>query len=431
MLLISFIISLTTIAVISAWSWIKANNQLLAGLATALAFLATAWSAREARRSAKVAFLALGVSENTLKETQRNYRSDAFNQRFSLLLDQHNSYLEKVNEYIKSEPGWSLLRALFNYDRSSESYNPLSGHIILSPYMRILYHTLKFIDEDYFEIEDGIIGRKKYTSIIRSLISNDVLFLIAVNSSYVYNEGEYNQYSRYQQLLQKYDFFEHADFFSIKHGSDQARELSINQPFKQTEIQIGICFTSYITQEGADLMSELKFTLRQPEFIAYIYRNPRQKTVKSWFNLTPWKALDILTMRTERRDYKDIFTDRSLGNYIGNYMVYHSPKPYHPLSEESKTPITYTILKSISRAIKSGRIKQSDKSLLRFVRVDEENRHITGFRRYESLYDTVQDYNSYIDRKNDMLFGRRYEPLKLMIKKINYFEKTVLTQRYL
>lgn len=431
MFFISIIISIITISAIASWEWIKENVELFAGLATALAFIATAWSAREARRSAKVAFLALGVSESTLKETQRNYRIDAFNQRFSLLLDQHNTYLEKVNKYIKSELGWPLMQELFNYNRSSESTNPLSGHIILSPYMRVLYHTLKFIDEDYFEKEDKIFGRKKYTSLIRSLISNDILFLIAVNSSYIYKKGEYNQYSRYQQLLQKYDFFEHADFFSIKHDSDPDKNLLIKEQLKETENQMGICFTNYINQEGINLMSELEFTLRQPEFIAYIYKNPRQKVVRSWFNLAPWKALEILSKRTENRGYKDIFVDRFLSEYIGRYMVYSTPALFNRFNEESKTPITYTILKSIARAVKSGRIKQSETSILRFAQVNEESRYVEKYSRYQSLYETVKDYNTFINRKNDILFGRRYEPLKLMVKKINCFEKTVLTQRYL
>nr|WP_274604335.1 putative phage abortive infection protein [Pantoea agglomerans] len=323
------------------------------------------------------------------------------------------------------------MQELFNYNRSSESTNPLSGHIILSPYMRVLYHTLKFIDEDYFEKEDEIFGRKKYTSLIRSLISNDILFLIAVNSSYIYKKGEYNQYSRYQQLLQKYDFFEHADFYSIKHDSDSDKNLLIKEQLKVTENQIGICFTNYINQEGINLMSELEFTLRQPEFIAYIYKNPRQKVVRSWFNLAPWKALEILSKRTENRDYKDIFVDRFLSEYIGRYMVYSTPAPYNRFNEESKTPITYTILKSIARAVKSGRIKQSETSILRFAQVNEESRYVEKYSRYESLYETVKDYNTFINRKNDILFGRRYEPLKLMVKKINCFEKTVLTQRYL
>ncbi|HBV9686680.1 TPA: hypothetical protein MEA38_003112, partial [Klebsiella variicola] len=115
------------------WHWFQNNITLISGLATALAFFATAWAAHEGRKSARAAFRAVKTSEDALEETRKNYLRDAFNQRFSLLLEQHNTYLEKVNNYVLTESGWLFIKEKFYSTNHFEAFNAMSGHVILSP----------------------------------------------------------------------------------------------------------------------------------------------------------------------------------------------------------------------------------------------------------------------------------------------------------
>lgn len=109
---------------------------------------------------------------------------------------------------------------------------------ILSPYMRIIYHILKLAYENasktYENNELCNISHemKKSTNIIRSMIPNNILALIAINSTYFYknkldeigafssskernNNKEsienkiFNDYRKYYKLLVISDFFEH------------------------------------------------------------------------------------------------------------------------------------------------------------------------------------------------------------------------------
>ena len=66
--------------------WVTSNSQIVATLATAFAFIATAWNAYEARKSAKAAFSALQLTTESLFEM----RKSAFKQWFDSLLNQHD-----------------------------------------------------------------------------------------------------------------------------------------------------------------------------------------------------------------------------------------------------------------------------------------------------------------------------------------------------
>ncbi|MEN4545901.1 putative phage abortive infection protein [Pantoea agglomerans] len=173
---------------------------------TALAAIYTAFAAIATRNSTK-------VSEATLLHTQRTSRRDEFISRYNLLLEQHKEQLNLVKSYLDTEKGKELLDGLIEGTDHQTAFKTLQGHSIVSPYMRVLYHLLSHISAHYIDNatkED----KKKYSSIVRSLIRNDVLFLVAVNASYVIEDNKENDYGKYQRLLRKFDFFEHALFFN-------------------------------------------------------------------------------------------------------------------------------------------------------------------------------------------------------------------------
>lgn len=410
------------------WHWFQSNITLISGLATALAFFATAWAAHEGRKSARAAFRAVKTSEDALEETRKNYLRDAFNQRFSLLLEQHNTYLEKVNNYVLTESGWLFIKEKFYSTNHFEAFNAMSGHVILSPYMRILYHTLRFVDQDYFGEKNDIKGKKKYTSLIRSLISNDVLFLVAVNSSYVSNEGNKNQYYKYQYLLQRFDFFEHANFININHQNETSKNFALTTPILNIEGDIENTFYNYISDANYDAISNFKINMYIPAIVAYIYKNPLQGTMRTWLDKAPSFLFHTFIEKTDKKKYEDIFNMYLFEKFSNCYIdkaIYNTNIPY---SAESKRKLDKEILKSIIRAVRAGRLQSNSLNSIKFVKLKNNSSHVSTCYNFETLYYDIIYYNKYIDRKNYISFGKRYLPVKDMATKFRKFESELKKQ---
>lgn len=177
-------------------------------LFSTLAAFFTARAAVATRNSTK-------VSEAALLHTQNTSRRDEFISQYTILLEQHKEQLNVVKSYLGTEEGIKLLDGLIKGTDHLSAFKKLQGHNIVSPYMRVLYHLLRHINVHY--VENATTQDKKlYSSTVRSLIRNDVLFLVAVNASYVFEDNKENDYGKYQRLLRKFDFFEHALFFIEK-----------------------------------------------------------------------------------------------------------------------------------------------------------------------------------------------------------------------
>ncbi|AYH06823.1 putative phage abortive infection protein [Pectobacterium parmentieri] len=186
------------------------NIEPIGSLATALALIATVYSAYLTRKSSE----------------QSEYLSQkaSFEQRFTLILEQHNILLASVNRWKESEDTseGSYKEIISNIKDIPKVLECIRGHLVLSPYMRILYHALKTVNFDYPKNPSGndddlFFDKKKYTSLLRSFIPNDILLLIAINSSVIDNGYfkkvvNFNDYRKYQILLNKYNFFEHIIF---------------------------------------------------------------------------------------------------------------------------------------------------------------------------------------------------------------------------
>lgn len=192
------------------WKALKTDTDHISDISmlvvTTLAAIFTARAAIATRNSTKVA-------EATLLHTQKTSRRDEFISRYTLLLEQHKEQLSIVKSYLNEDSGKKQLKELTMETDHLKAFKTLQGHNIISPYMRVLYHLLRHISVYYVE-NANIEEKKLYSSTVRSLIRNDVLFLVAVNASYVIEDNEENDYGKYQRLLREFDFFEHALFFS-------------------------------------------------------------------------------------------------------------------------------------------------------------------------------------------------------------------------
>ncbi|MEB8192298.1 putative phage abortive infection protein [Raoultella terrigena] len=223
----------------------------------------TCMAAIYAARSAKGVFL-------SNKSIEENNKNESFDRIFSVLLEQHSMYLDKVNVFLSESAGNKLFSVEYLRDRTigetldivhgdnkvlyeaeycyecatdgkvkrndGKDINPIESERIvgvvgkynefarntLSPYMRILYHILKSIHESFGRgTEEQRKKAKQYSNIVRSTIPSDLLFLIAINSagflikkrrlSLHTNQPSdfFSDYYKYHFLLKEYDFFEH------------------------------------------------------------------------------------------------------------------------------------------------------------------------------------------------------------------------------
>jgi len=220
-IIIAIITTIDLIYNLSFWENIWSNIERIGALATALAFGATAWAAYEARRSANLSFEAQQKTSENNTKIELDSKRNVFEQRFSLMLEQHNIQLGNVKAWLDDKTISDTSAEAILEDGDDKSIHSvilkIRGHEILSPYMRILYHLLKHVNNNYPRNEiankdEIIIEQKQYTSIIRSFIPNKLLLLVSFNCSITVDEMGLNNssdFKKYQCLLNKFDFFQH------------------------------------------------------------------------------------------------------------------------------------------------------------------------------------------------------------------------------
>lgn len=254
------------------WTTVYNNPGNTIGIATllvtAFAAIATGMAAIATRNSTK-------VSEATLIHTQKTSRRDEFISRYTLLLEQHKEQLSVVKSYLDTVPGKDLLDKLIDETNHLTAFNTLQGHSIVSPYMRVLYHLLRHISM-YYEDNASTKDKKMYSSTVRSLIRNDVLFLIAVNSSYVIEGNEENDYGKYQKLLREFDFFEHALFFSANDVAPGLKKDAVSKAANEVIKELVGNHFIFIVYDNSHLkFKSAKFSM--PFIVSCIYDNPLHK----------------------------------------------------------------------------------------------------------------------------------------------------------
>lgn len=181
------------------WESVVANIAIIGSLATAFAFLATAWTAFEARSSAKAAMKAVKLTSDSLLEM----RKASFKQWLELLLDQHDSILEEVKKSLDSD---NEIKMKLDFNRIHSMYSSLTKKPTLIKYANHVYSILNYIDKDFYAPAENIEERKKYVEHLSNRIGSDVKLMIAVLGLNIDNNKTYNP-EKLNFLLNKYDFF--------------------------------------------------------------------------------------------------------------------------------------------------------------------------------------------------------------------------------
>lgn len=232
-LVVTFIIFICTLLIIDAiffdtyndgyiyksLSFYDSHNSAIVGIFTSLGALFTVgvfYTTHKATKNAEI----------NLDLVRENLRKDDFVKQFTLLLDLHNKshtiMMENIDKYSEKNNGKIIIgkkgqsNTLMNWTLSDVSAaEKLYRKYEFSPYMRTLFRILKHIDDNFFKKnfenkEKEIEAKKEYSSVLRCMIRNDVLYFVAINSL-----NKDLIFKSYKQKLIDLCFFEHLNPYEI------------------------------------------------------------------------------------------------------------------------------------------------------------------------------------------------------------------------
>ena len=274
------------------YNWIKysQNNAPIIGIFTSIGAIFTVLVFHTTSKATKNAEKSTNLSIKSLSLVQENNKKDNFLKQFYLLLELHNSthkeIIENIGKY-KNLISWKKVdiedktiqeNLICWSDNISIASEKLFKNYNFTPYMITLYRLLKHID-NYFYYNTGNNKKEKkiYSSIVRGIIRNDVLYLIALNS--LHSDSVFFGYRR---KLKKFNFFEHLIVDNIS-GSIK---FSTEEYIKNIEIKPAINHRINSTLKASYLFntlnqgeSTLNIKSTFPLSIIYYYRQKKDFTL--------------------------------------------------------------------------------------------------------------------------------------------------------
>ncbi|RTZ17349.1 hypothetical protein EJ063_00785 [Vibrio aquaticus] len=154
------------------------------------------------------------------KEQQRSTQVQQFENTFFSLLANHEKSLNKITE---KNDGLSIVDRELSKDKLKRTekvkhYNFFECNEMTS-YFIVLYQLLKFIKtyphNDNIQEDNKVLIEKKYTSLVRAYIPNNVLVSILLNCI-IDNKtsAKYNKFVAYRDIIERYSFLEHVSIDS-------------------------------------------------------------------------------------------------------------------------------------------------------------------------------------------------------------------------
>lgn len=188
-------------------------------------------------------FLAIG----SLYYVVKTFKQQSFENTFNLLLEQHNGIAHKITlkaggrtstvDDILEKLGKKWLGSERVSDSAYINENPQ-----INSYLRVAYQVLKFIDESCPD------DKRKYSRIFRSFLSNELVFLLALNSAQQVGKDKF-KFLKYKKLMEEYEILEHL-YFSL--GSicfddfKKSNNFLILKRFKESAFGDCINYINYI-----------------------------------------------------------------------------------------------------------------------------------------------------------------------------------------
>lgn len=290
--------------------WVTSNSQIVATLATAFAFIATAWNAYEARKSAKAAFSALQLTTESLFEMRKN----TFKQWFDTLLNQHEGVFLLANQIISNNKdklkGGELHR----------SYYPLVKKYEVIQYVKHIINILEYIDSSFYIDGECLKEKRAYVSQLIFKIPPQMKLIIAIfglkNDSCDHIDSEKLYY-----LLNKYDFFNDEIFFDDAYSDmpslDAFINIRFNSIFKSRMINY---FKNFILSYYIPSDVKKDWMFRYPQLVPSVlmnYKTPCSPIINDYFEKLPLHVRncfeDVLKTAHDRVTHFDAYIPRLIG----------------------------------------------------------------------------------------------------------------------
>lgn len=348
----AILLSMIILLCVIFWNTIVSEIEIIGALATALAFFATSWAAYEARSSAKAAFKAVELTRESLFEAKKT----AFKQWLSLLLEKCDEMHKEVELHLSNNK--NLVDNL-NPDCNLEKvYNSIVKDSILSSYVRHIYHTLDYIDKEFYGSASDINGKRSYAEQLSNTLSDRVKTIIAIYGL-KYNNIDHIDRTRLRNLLQNLNFFKNDLFFPSAINERQYISNYISNAFyKRYRKNFYYNIESQIERSTYSSLSS-DFTQRRINanlFFSILlnYENPAQTHIENCFknyathtenellislaaakkdhkkNIEILKQYKGLTIRIDRRNGKHIKSDlKTIAEILNISRKYISKKNKH------------------------------------------------------------------------------------------------------
>lgn len=236
------------------------------------------------------------IAQKAARNAETSNQENLFQQSFNLILEQHNTEMRSVIEWLSKmesvKTSDNKNYKIFEEKSTDRIVILLHGHNKLSPYMRLLHHTLKTIKLKYGTTpisQNQFLDCKRYSSLVRSFIPNELLYLIALNALTI-NESfgentDYKQYKDYYTNLVYFDFFEHL---IIKKENITFNEFIVKLESKLIEdvlAQVSSTIINNSTDGENDLIvtntnihtRAIDYHFSKPDFCIAIYYNHPEK----------------------------------------------------------------------------------------------------------------------------------------------------------
>ena len=187
--------------------------------------------------SSIIAGIGCVIAGGTAWYSWKSQKDNFFKNTFDTLISQFRIELSQID---KDELRKDLLKCIENvYKRDSTDFNR-TNLIDDSKYVNcfvLVYRILKVIDKE------SINNKGYYIGIIRAIIPNDILWLLALNSLQTDEKSEL-VFKRYKELLKKYNIFKHIKKIKPNRKEDKYVQYSHKD----------INYTCYIAEPFANIL---------------------------------------------------------------------------------------------------------------------------------------------------------------------------------
>lgn len=295
--------------------WVRENIAVVSGLATAFAFVATSWTAFEARASATAAMEAVNLTSHSLYEM----RKSSFKQWFELLLEQHDTMHDEVQSILINNRSISI-KLKNNF--LSGVFLSLAKNKETIRYINHIISMLEFIDNDFYSPSARAIEKNQYVEQLTNKINPDVKLAIAILGLNVFDNGTYKP-ERLNELLNKYNFFAKECFFKEALDSINQLDRYVKEQFDAYyRKSISYYMEKNILNHHVEIINPINHSSYQPltrtNFVVmWAYNNLCQSHFKRAFDNLPKYMMEAINHWLDlapatKKKHEDIFR-----SYVG------------------------------------------------------------------------------------------------------------------